>query len=145
MGAVTERHPRKKDPLSYGASECEEEGRRLGDRQDDLLGAGHRHGVPVDPLPALLDPVRLDEADAAGGRVSLRLEILLWLFALFLPLCARSLLWALLGKHARARRCHRLPSPGRWRLLGRPGRVRRATRPRAVVDALGDLPHAPLD
>src|SRR5512135_3942339 len=39
----------------------------------------HRAGDPHLPVSALQHPVRLDEGDAAGRRLSVRVEIYLWL------------------------------------------------------------------
>src|SRR5664280_338357 len=41
--------------------------------------AGHRAGDPHLPVSALQHPLRLDEGDAAGRRLSVRVEIFLWL------------------------------------------------------------------
>ena len=129
---------RREDPPRHGESGREEEGRRLGDDQDHLLGSGHRHALSLDPVPAVLDPLRLDEADASCRRLSVRLEIRLWLFAVLAALLAGLVRRADLERPARAGRRGRLQAPEEGRVQRGAVRVRRADRQRIPVSCRPD-------
>ena len=71
-----------------------------------------RAGLPV---PALQHSVGLDDPDAAGRRLSVRVEIQLRLQPLFLPVRAQPVLRAHLGQGARPRRRGRVQAAARQR------------------------------
>src|SRR5450759_5407735 len=62
----------------------------------DFSRVGHRTGDPHFPVSALQYPVRLDEGDAAGRRLPVRVEIHVWLQ----PLLAAFVAAAVLGTAA---------------------------------------------
>src|SRR6185437_13115198 len=49
------------------------------DSPRDFPRVDHRPGDPHVPVPALQYPLRLDEGDSAGRRLSVRVEIFVWL------------------------------------------------------------------
>ena len=55
-----------------------------------VAGAGHRHGRARLPLSAVQHPVGLDEGDAAGRRLSVRLQAVLRLQPLLVPVRPRT-------------------------------------------------------
>ena len=101
----------------------------MGNGQDAGLCAGHRGGVPDTVLPALLDPLGVDEGHAPDRRLPLRQQDGLRVFAPFMPvLIVRLHQWPLVLQRARTRRCRGVPPPqraglhqARDRPAGRPG------------------------
>ena len=57
-------------------------GRPARERQDDRLCRADRHRHPHDRVRAVQHPLRVDDPDSAGRRLSVRLEIQLWLLPL---------------------------------------------------------------
>ena len=90
-----------------------EAGRHLGDDQGRHRGAADRARLPHLPLPSLQHPVRLDGADAADRRLSVRLEVQLRLQPLLLPDRPLASSRAASGRAARARRHRGLPAAAR--------------------------------
>src|SRR5664279_4733562 len=66
----------------------------------DFSRAGHRAGDPHFLVSALQYPVRLDEGDAAGRRLPVRVEIFLWLQPLLAAFVAATVLRPAAGRLA---------------------------------------------
>src|SRR3989304_3585730 len=76
----------------------------------DFSRAGHRAGDPDLSVSAVQYPLWLDEGDAAGRRLPVRVEIHLWLQPVLAAAAPAAVLGARPGQHAaRARRCGGIP------------------------------------
>src|SRR5262249_58326990 len=100
----------------------EKRGRYCRDRARDLSRPHHCARHPHLPVSALQYSIGLDESDAAGRRLSFRLEIFLRLQPLFIAVLAAAVFWTHLGLAARARRRRRVsPAEGRLDRLHQAG------------------------
>src|SRR4051794_3928179 len=89
MSTATRSRGRKEGRKAYERDHRKTQRRRLrrnGAR--DLFGAAHRAGDPHHSVSTVQHPFGIDEGDAAGRRLSFRLEIFLRLFALLATLDA---------------------------------------------------------
>src|SRR5262245_34383626 len=70
--------------------------------EDDRLRDRHRLGGADLLLSAVQHPVRIDEVDAAGGRLPLRFQVRLWLWPILVSVRSYSLQGSFLWRRAPA-------------------------------------------